>query len=61
MNVTYIREPEPNPKQSIPIEPFKETPKDDFNDFSSSKYLSSLFELKPVKHSVPKGPSEKPI
>ena len=30
MNVTYIREPEPKPKQSIPIEPLKETPKDDF-------------------------------
>jgi hypothetical protein len=54
VNVTYIRASEPKPKQSIPIEPLKETPKDDFND-------NDDFELKPVKHSVPKGPSEKPI
>jgi hypothetical protein len=54
VNATYIRAPEPKPKQSIPIEPLKETPKDDFND-------NDDFELKPVKHSVPKGPSEKPI
>ena len=31
MNVTYIRASEPKPKQSIPIEPLKETPKDDFS------------------------------
>jgi hypothetical protein len=28
--VTYIKPPEPKPKESIPIEPLEETSKDDF-------------------------------